>query len=66
MRGLNEATASHGIEELLQKFGDLKENFDRGVGVEVLKQVLSTGKPLDSTRLPRTRVIWISHQHNAI
>ncbi|KAF8594663.1 hypothetical protein BDV93DRAFT_159998, partial [Ceratobasidium sp. AG-I] len=40
-RGLSDTRNSYRTSELLQQFGDLKEQFDRGIGVQVLKQVLS-------------------------
>ncbi|KAF8596004.1 hypothetical protein BDV93DRAFT_80081 [Ceratobasidium sp. AG-I] len=40
--GFSYTRESHRIGELLERLGDLKEQFDRGVGVQVLNQVLST------------------------
>ncbi|KAF8595954.1 hypothetical protein BDV93DRAFT_514527 [Ceratobasidium sp. AG-I] len=44
--GLSYTREPRQINELLERLGDLKEQFDRGIGVQVLNQVLSTGKPL--------------------
>lgn len=44
LRGLFDTKAGDRIDELLRRFGELKEGFDRGVGVQVMSQVLSAGE----------------------
>ncbi|KAF8605751.1 hypothetical protein BDV93DRAFT_543347, partial [Ceratobasidium sp. AG-I] len=52
--GFSDTKESYRINELLQKFGDLKEQFDRGVGVQVLNQVLSSEQRALVNRLEPT------------
>ena len=44
LQGLIDGRSLDRIGELLQRFKELKDRFDRGVGVQVLNQVLSSGK----------------------
>lgn len=60
VRGFTGLARSDRINELLQRLGDLKENFDRGIGVQTLKQALSAGKPFDSIPMVHTQVTYIS------
>ena len=73
--GFNYTRESHRISELLQKLGDLKEQFDRGVGVQglsvsaqaldisvqVLNQALSTGKSTCLAYSVYITTICVSH-----
>lgn len=44
IRSLFDSKAGDRIDELLHSLDELKESFDRGVGVQVMKQVLSDGE----------------------
>ncbi|KAF8598899.1 hypothetical protein BDV93DRAFT_478129, partial [Ceratobasidium sp. AG-I] len=44
LQGLYDNKTPDRISELLQRFKNLKDNFDRGVGVQVLNQVLSSAQ----------------------
>lgn len=46
MRGLVDAQSSDKITSLMQKFAELKANFDRAVGVGALNQLLTIGESI--------------------
>lgn len=73
MHGLNETREPHRIGELLERFGDLKEQFDRGIGVQtlgvstqaldvgerMLSQILSSGEPSRCNSVLRRSLIYV-------
>lgn len=44
LRSLLNDKATERIDDLLRRFGELKESFDRGVGVQAMRQMLSIGE----------------------
>lgn len=72
MSGFSDTKEPDRINDLLLKFRDQKEQFDRGIGVQllgvsaqVLNQVLSAGKSLNSTSIIHPLKIGNATQSNA-